>query len=530
MTDAAVTGLEPSVLDALRQIAGNDHVLTDAGDLRFFSSDVLREADPAEVVLQPGTVEELAQAVKTATAAGLAVIPRGGGLSYTDGYLPQRTHSMIVDMRRLDRILEINTQDMYVTVEAGCTWKALFEALKDKGVRTPYFGPLSGLYATIGGALSQNSMFFGSGLHGNAVDSVLGLEVVLADGQLLKLGSAATPYNPSPFFRGYGPDLAGIFLADCGALGFKVQATLRLIPYPEATQYASFGFDTKEQICAAMSEVSRQGLAAECFGFDPYWQGRRLEREGLIKDIKSLAGVARSGKTLLSGVKEAAKVMVAGRRLFEGVTYSMHVVAEGRDDAAVDGAMAAIREIALAQGEEISNSLPKVMRGTPFPPPNSMLGPDGERWVPIHALVPHSRIGATIQAIHDFFSERADVVESHGIEWGYLLATSGHSTFLVEPVFLWKDSRQLYHNRYLEDSYLKGLKSYPENLAARAAVIELRSALAQVFMKLGAAHFQIGKSYPYRQGREPATYTLLQAIKAAVDPRGLMNPGALGLE
>ena len=356
MTDAAVSELQPSVLDSLRQIAGNDHVLTDAEDLQFYSSDVLREADPAEVVLQPGTKEELARAVKTATDAGLAVIPRGGGLSYTDGYLPLRSHSMIVDMRRLDRIVEINTQDMFVTVEAGCTWKALFEALKAKGVRTPYFGPLSGIYATIGG---QNSMFFGSGTYGNSVDSVLGLEVVLADGQILKLGSAATPHNPSPFMRSYGPDLAGIFLADCGALGFKAQATLRLIPYPEVTQYASFGFETKEQVCAAMSEVSRQGLAAECFGFDPYWQGRRLEREGLIKDIKALAGVAHSGKTLLSGVREAAKVMVAGRRLFEGVTYSMHVAVDGRDDASAGSALAAIRKIALREGEEISTACPR---------------------------------------------------------------------------------------------------------------------------------------------------------------------------
>ena len=70
-----------------------------------------------------------------------------------------------------------------------------------------------------------------------------------------------------------------------------------------------------------------------------------------------------------------------------------------------------------------------------------------------------------------------------------MLATSGHSTFLVEPVFLWKDSRQLYHNRYLEDSYLKGLKAYPENLAARQAVIELRTDLAQVFMRLGGGPF-----------------------------------------
>jgi FAD/FMN-containing dehydrogenase len=534
MTDAAaqVTAAQAGspLLDALRQIVGNDHVLTGGEDRRYFSSDVYREAEPAEVIVQPGTKDELARAVGAATSAGLAVIARGGGLSYTDGYLPSRSESMIVDMRRMDRILEINAEDMYVTVETGCTWSALFEALKDRGLRTPYFGPLSGLRSTVGGAISQNSMFFGSGVHGNSVDCVLGLEVVLADGQVLTTGSAATPYAPSPFMRSYGPDLTGNFLADTGALGLKAAATLRLIPFPAVTLYASFAFDNFPPLCAAMSEISRQGLAAECFAFDPTHQTRALKRRGgFLDDFKALAGVAKSAGSVAGGVKEAARVAVAGRRMFDDVTYSLHLVVDGRDEATAESMMAAAREIALGAGREIEASLPKIMRGTPFVPPNSMLGPDGERWVPIHALVPHSRAVAAVQAVHDFFAENAEVVDKHGIDWGYLLCTSGAQVFLLEPVFYWQDARGLYHNRTLDDEHLAKIKTFPEDLAARRAVDDLREGLARMFMEMGAAHFQIGKAYLYREGRNPETYRLLEAIKDAVDPDRLVNPGSLGL-
>ena len=530
MTDAASRNAASPLLDTLRRIVGNDHVLTGDEDRRYFSSDVYREAVPAEVIVQPATKEELAEAVGAATSAGLAVIARGGGLSYTDGYLPTRSQSMIVDMRRMDRIVEINAEDMYVTVEAGCTWSTLFEALKERNLRTPYFGPLSGLRSTVGGAISQNSLFFGSGVHGNSVDSVLGLEVVLADGRVLTTGSAATPYAPSPFMRSYGPDLTGVFLADTGALGLKATATLRLIQFPAATLYASFAFDDFPPLCAAMSEISRQGLAAECFAFDPTHQARALKRRGgLVDDLKALTGVAKSAGSVVDGVKEAARVALAGRRMFDDVTYSLHLVVDGRDASAAESMMAAARAIALGEGREIENSLPKVMRGTPFVPPNSMLGPDGERWVPIHALVPHSRAVATVRAVHDFFAEHAAVVKKHGIDWGYLICTSGAQVFLLEPVFYWRDARALYHNRTLDDDYLARLTVFPEDLAARRAVDGLRDGLARMFMEMGAAHFQIGKAYLYREGRDPETYRLLEAIKDAVDPRRLVNPGSLGL-
>jgi len=145
----------------------------------------------------------------------------------------------------MNKILEINADDMYVTVQAGVTWQQLYAALQPLGLRTPFWGPLSGLTSTIGGGLSQNNAFFGAGTHGPSTDSVTGLTVVLADGRIVKTGTGGTK-NAKPFWRQYGPDLTGLFLSDAGALAYKAEATLRLIPLPEAEDWASFEFETRD--------------------------------------------------------------------------------------------------------------------------------------------------------------------------------------------------------------------------------------------------------------------------------------------
>ena len=191
-----------SPIDALRALLGRDNVITDSGELSFYSTDVYaRAAVDAEVVIRPGNPDELAAAVRICTEAGLVVIARGGGLSYTGGYLPVRRQSVIVDTLRLARVVEINATDMYVTVECGLTWKALLAQLAPLGLRTPYFGPMSGYGSTVGGALSQGSVFLGSTQFGTTADSVLSVDVVLADGSVVSTGSAGGLHQPSPFFR-----------------------------------------------------------------------------------------------------------------------------------------------------------------------------------------------------------------------------------------------------------------------------------------------------------------------------------------
>ncbi|MDA0369659.1 MAG: FAD-binding oxidoreductase [Proteobacteria bacterium] len=531
MAQAEIGDNRATVIGDLRALLGQEHVITDEKEREFFSTDVFYKADEvAEFVIAPGNKNELAQAIGMTTRAGFAVVPRGGGMSYTGGYRPIRGDTVIVDMRRLDRIVEINEEDMYVTVECGVTWKKLYEALKERGLRTPYFGPFSGMYATVGGALSQNSIFFGSSIHGSAAEAALSLEVVLADGTVLKTGSAASVHNPSPFFRTYGPDLTGLFLGDTGALGFKIQATLRLIPFPAEQRFASFSFDTDKQMFGAMTQIARERLAEECYGFDPFLLGLRLKFEGLAQDIKSLAAVAKSGKTLIGGLRDAAKIAVAGRRFMEGVNYGMHTVIEGRDAADAESALRRIRAIASENGgREIENSLPKLVRANPFLPTNRLLGPEGERWVPVHVILPHSRVAAMLKALDAYFNANAQMVEENSIQWGYLTSTIGTSATLIEPTFFWPDSHYQIHERYIEDAHYAKLKKFPENLKARNAMAKIRGDLADLFMAHGGAHLQIGKMYRYRESRDPATWKLIEGIKALVDPSGAVNPGSLGL-
>ena len=200
-------------VDALQRALGDDRVLADAATRDYYANDIFWQPGiPPLAVILPQSQQEVSEAVRVATDEGPSVVPRGGGMSYTKGYLPDRADSIVIDTRKLDGIIELNTDDLYVTVEAGCTWAKLNEALESTGLRTGYWGPLSGVNATIGGALSQNSAFFGSALNGTVAEAVLGVTVVLADGRIVTTGSGGRK-NTKPFSRYGGPDLTGCSLA-----------------------------------------------------------------------------------------------------------------------------------------------------------------------------------------------------------------------------------------------------------------------------------------------------------------------------
>jgi FAD/FMN-containing dehydrogenase len=473
-------------------------------------------------------VEALQAVVRTCTALGFAVIARGGGLSYSSGYLPQAAGSVIIDMSRLTRIIEINETDMYVTVEAGCPWRVLYAALEARGLRTPYFGPMSGYISTVGGAMSQGSVFLGSTQYGTSAETALSLDVVLADGSLLSTGSASGSVRPSPFFRTYGPDLTGLFLGDAGALGIKARATLQLIRFPSESRYLSYSYATAEHLLGALAEISRSGLAAECFGTDPYVQSRRIHEKNFNRDLAYLKAVAQKESSMLAGIGAAARMAWKGRRSLGGETYVMNVVIDESSAAAADARAESVRAIAARNGVEIEATVPRAIRSLPFTYPNDILGDRGERWVPTHALVPHSRALEVTSALEGYFADREQEMDAHGIEWGYMVFAVATRTTLIEPLFYWPDRRAPYHERMIQPQHLAKLPLLEPDPQASAAVHALRLGLIELFAELGAAHLQIGKCYPYLQHRQAPAAQLLQALKHAVDPVRLMNPGALG--
>lgn len=519
-----------SLPDALTAVLDSRYILTDEKSCVLYAQDVYTKGLPAMAVVQPSTSEELAGVVAAVTAAGHAVIARGGGMSYTSGYVPSEAGSVVVDMCRMDRVLEINADDMYVTVQCGCTWKSLHEALAGTGLRTPYWGTLSGIHATVGGGLSQNSIFWGSARHGTAADSVLSLDVVLADGTIVSTGANAQR-NGSPFFRHYGPDLTGVFSADAGALGLKATATLKLVPACEHREQLSFDFAAYEPLIEAMSEIARAGIADECFAFDPHLQTVRMQRESLMSDVKKLAGVLKGGKSVLGAIRDGARIAIAGRGYMKDVQYSLHVLVEERVQAAAAAAADEVRAICRRhEAKEIENSIPKILRANPFTPLNNMVGPNGERWVPVHTILPHSKAASAMAGVEALFQKHDALMEKHGIGYGLLFATVSHNGFVIEPVFFTPDALNEIHKATVEDSVLRKMPCFDSNPAAAEATALIRQELIDLFESIGGIHMQIGKAYPYRLGLRAGAWRVIDAIKKAVDPAGRVNPGALGLD
>ncbi len=257
-------------------------------------------------VVSPQSAADVQRIVKAALALGLSLSSRGAGLSYSAGYIPTNERTLIVDTCGMNRIVELNVEDRYVTVEAGVTWASLYEALKGTGVISPFWGTFSGRNATVGAGLSQGAKFYGSGFRGTSAESVIGLKVVTGEGDLVTTGSAASIHRPSPFYRNYGPDLTGMFLADSGAFGIKVEATLQLIPAAEAIEVASFSFAVADDLMRSMGTIGAEALASESFALDPNSVRSRLVSRGVGKDLQTLKSVAAAASSPLKGLKDAA--------------------------------------------------------------------------------------------------------------------------------------------------------------------------------------------------------------------------------
>ncbi len=510
-----------AALATLRAAVDPATILTDTDTLVLCSQDVFTLGPTPLAVFRPRDIGELSAGVTAAAAAALTIVPRGGGMSYTSGYLAPAAGALVVDLAAMARVLAIDEVDMTVIVEAGCTWATLYAALAPHGLRTPRWGTLSGVRASIGGGMSQNGVFWGA-RNGSIAESALSFDVVLADGRITRTGNST--------LRSFGPDLTGLFAADGGAFGIKAHVTLPLERWPTAVAYGSFAFDAPAGFAVAMSEIARAGLASECFGFDPFLQAQRMKRDSLAADARSLLGTIQAQGGFWRGLKAGAKIVAAGRSFLDEASFSIHCIAEGRSQAGADADMAAIRTIALAAGgREVADTIPRVLRASPFPPVNSMLGPAGERWVPVHGIVRHSRALPVIEAVIALYEANAGAMERLGIGAGYMFLTVGGTGFLIEPVFFWPDAHEALHRASVEPVHLARLHDHPANPAARALVETLRAGVLAIFARNDAVHFQIGRTYALQPAIDPTAWNILGAVKQAVDPQARMNTGVLGL-
>lgn len=524
MTQLAVP---PGVADGLVAIVGEAHCLSGEAVLPF-ATDVYRQLHLPLAVVRPGTVEELQAVVRHAGANGIALSVRGGGASYTDAYLPRDEGQILIDMARLDRIVAIQEEDGLVTVEAGISWAKLKAALDARGLRTPFWGPFSGIAATVGGSLSQHTISHGSATHGISAQSVQSLDIVLADGRLLRTGSAAA--GLMPFARFFGPDLTGLFTGDAGAFGIKARATFPLLRARPAHRSISFAFSDFDAIHEAMRRSGQERLEDTHFAIDAALsQGQIARQDRAGASLGMALAILRSAPSLPAGVRQLVQAGVSARRVLGRSAYMLHYIVEGVDDVEVRARLARIRAMLKDIGREIPATVPAVVRGMPFAPLYNTLGPNGERWVPLHGILPHLAARGFHRALEAFYAARAGEMARHGVWTGGMFGTVGSSGFLYEIAIYWPDEISAYHRAVVPADYLGKLPVHPASPAARAYVHRLKEELIALYVEHGAINFQLGKAYPYTGRLEEAPLALVRAIKAALDPDGRVSPGNLGL-
>jgi len=215
-------------IDKLRRIVGKENVLSTQEELLAYSYDAtnLWRSLP-DVVVLPTSAREISAILKLANESGIPVTPRGGGTNVSGGSIPIKG-GIVLCTTRMDRIIEINKANLDAIVEPGVILQDLQEALAKEGLFFPP-DPQSAAGCTMGGVVAENSGGPSCLKYGVAKQYVLGLEVVLADGSIMKLGGL-TPKNRT------GYELAMLFTGSEGTLGIISKLTLRLLPSPKASK------------------------------------------------------------------------------------------------------------------------------------------------------------------------------------------------------------------------------------------------------------------------------------------------------
>ncbi|MHA1885042.1 MAG: FAD-binding oxidoreductase [Promethearchaeota archaeon] len=217
-----------------------------------------------DIVIRPKDAEEISEILKIANQENIPIIPRGGGCCEWGGSIPDGDTGILLDMKRMSNIINLDQDNLIVTAESGISWGALNNYLSQFGLYTGCLGPGSGLTASIGGGISHHSVGAGGcAKYGACTNQLVSLEVVLPTGDIIETGSQANKFSKFPFNRfGNGPDLAGLFCGDNGIYGVKTQVSLQVFPRPPFAEYKTFLLPRKDVQAASqiMMEIRRKGI------------------------------------------------------------------------------------------------------------------------------------------------------------------------------------------------------------------------------------------------------------------------------
>lgn len=216
---------------------GHDHTLN-----WHFSFDIL---------LKPGSVDEISAVLKICNQFHIPVTPRGGGSGVTGGALPVKG-GVVLSLERLNKIISINETEHYVVAEAGVITLDLCNAVEQIGLYFP-IAPGSSSFSCIGGNVAENAGSPRSAKYGTTLQWVLNLEVVLADGAVIWTGANVSKNTT-------GLNLTQLFIGSEGILGIITKVVYKLIPVPQTESLLLVAFESVEQACKVVNAIKESNI------------------------------------------------------------------------------------------------------------------------------------------------------------------------------------------------------------------------------------------------------------------------------
>lgn len=451
---------------ALVDIVGKENVRDEPAELYVYSADASVHQSLPNIVIRPETVEQIQKVMEYANNELIPVVARGAG-SGMSGHVVPIDGGIVLDMKGMNRILEIKPEDMYCRVESGVVDDDLNRALKPYGMVYPP-SPASSRIATIGGEIGNNASGIRSVKYGATRDYVLGMKAVFANGELVNLGAKTR-------VEAAGYQIHRLIVGSEGTLGIIVEATMKFIPLPKFRCLGMASFEKLEDAGDTIADIIGSGS-----------EPSMLE---LMDDI-AIKAVNAASKLGLPEV-EAILLFEADGKVKEAVDYEMQgmkAIFEKHNGKVTDMSYDAKERTKIYAGrKKLFPSLSRYKEGFAC----TSLADD--------MAVPYSKMADTARNIHEI-AERNGVIMT---AYGHCGSGVMHTKILMDPTKKeqWEAAKHAVEEVYDYVNSVGGITSGEHGIA-------------------------LSKAPSWKKARKDLL-PVMSKIKRALDPNNILNPHKL---